>query len=88
MSVDVALHSLEYLDTEKDYVPWAAAMRELGYLSDMLRETEVFGDYQVCFDHISINSTNKIGTPPPTTTKPKRSLPTMLASAKNSPCHL
>ncbi|XP_056008322.1 putative aminopeptidase-2 isoform X2 [Ostrea edulis] len=46
VSVDVALHSLEYLDTEKDYVPWAAAMRELGYLSDMLRETEVFGDYQ------------------------------------------
>jgi hypothetical protein len=52
VSVDIALHSLEYLDTEMDYVPWAAALRELYYLSDMLRETEVFGDFQVCFDHI------------------------------------
>lgn len=47
LSVGVALPSLEYLDTESDYVPWVSAMNEVGYLSDMLGETEAYGDFQV-----------------------------------------
>lgn len=47
LSVGVALSSLEYLDTESDYVPWVSAMNEVGYLSDMLGETEAYGDFQV-----------------------------------------
>lgn len=45
MGVD--LPSLEYLDAESDYVPWVSTMNEVGYLSDMLGETEAYGDFQV-----------------------------------------
>lgn len=47
LSVGIALPSLEYLDSEADYVPWVSAMNEVGYLSDMLGETEAYGDFQV-----------------------------------------
>ncbi|XP_052090870.1 uncharacterized protein LOC127727793 [Mytilus californianus] len=46
LPVTIALETLNYLDKEMDYVPWAAATRELAYVDDMLSKTETFGDFQ------------------------------------------
>ena len=53
VDMDVALQTLEYLDQEIGYVPWRAAKRELGFLSDMMSRTELFGQFQV---YVACNS--------------------------------
>ena len=47
LEVTVALDTLDYLNGEQDYVPWAAAKRELKYVDDMLSSTEEYGEFQV-----------------------------------------
>lgn len=47
MSTDVALSVLEYLDKERDFVPWFAARTQLQYLDGMLMKTDLYGKFEV-----------------------------------------
>ncbi|XP_060551724.1 aminopeptidase N-like isoform X2 [Ruditapes philippinarum] len=46
LSTDIALSVLEYLDKELDYVPWQAARKQLNYLDDMFRKTDLYGKFE------------------------------------------
>ena len=45
--MDIALSTLEYLDKENDYVPWAAASRLLGDLRTRMTDTSGYGALSV-----------------------------------------
>lgn len=62
LSTEIALHVLEYLDKETDYVPWVAAAQQLSYLDDMLRRTKLYGQFNVCEKQIVFNFLMKIVT--------------------------
>ena len=47
LSTEIALHILEYLKKELEYVPWAAAQRQLSYIDGMLSKTELYGQFVV-----------------------------------------
>ena len=47
LSTDIALHTLEYLGKELEYVPWAAAQKQLSYLDSMLSKTDLYGQFEV-----------------------------------------
>jgi len=46
LSTNIALHTLDYLDQELDYVPWQAAWQQFDYLNMMIRRTELYGKFQ------------------------------------------
>ncbi|KAL4227197.1 hypothetical protein ACF0H5_015170 [Mactra antiquata] len=46
LSTEIALNVLEYLDKELDYVPWVAAIQQIGYIDSMLRKTDVYGQFK------------------------------------------
>ncbi|XP_069101890.1 uncharacterized protein [Argopecten irradians] len=41
----IALDMVDYLEDEMDYVPWYAAIAELGYADEMLMRTDLYGDF-------------------------------------------
>jgi hypothetical protein len=43
----VALRTIDYLHSEREFVPWSAALKELGYVDRMLRTDGLFGAYKV-----------------------------------------
>ena len=45
--MDIALQTVEYLANEDNYVPYSAALDELGYVDDMLERTELYGAFSV-----------------------------------------
>ena len=47
LDIDIALRTLEYLNTEEDYVPWVAAIRQLSYVDRMLKRTSLYGTFKV-----------------------------------------
>ncbi|XP_062585470.1 uncharacterized protein LOC134247152 isoform X2 [Saccostrea cucullata] len=81
VTVNVALQSLEYLDSEADYVPWRAAISELAYLSDMLGDTEVFGDFQTFMKQKLNNLFKKLTLDDSNSTHVETLLRTMVGSA-------
>ncbi|XP_046380097.2 aminopeptidase N-like [Haliotis rufescens] len=62
---DMALQTVEYLDRELEYVPWAAAIRQLGYVDTMLTKTGLYGAFgafmkakvQMPFNTLTMNNT-------------------------------
>lgn len=42
-----ALEFTSYMDKEKDYVPWASGLRNLGYIGSMFSMKPVYSDYEV-----------------------------------------
>ena len=45
--MDIALSTLEYLEEEEDYVPWAAANKQLSDLRTRMTETSGYGALSV-----------------------------------------
>lgn len=45
--IAIALGTLDYLDTETDYVPWEAAALQLGKLKTRLSNTDGYGALMV-----------------------------------------
>lgn len=48
MNISLALSSLVYLDKETEFVPWYAALNEIGYIRNMLLTKAIFGKFEVC----------------------------------------
>ncbi|XP_052782181.1 putative aminopeptidase-2 isoform X1 [Mya arenaria] len=46
LPMSIALKTLEYLNTEEEYVPWVAAGDELGFIDSMLKDTELYGPFK------------------------------------------
>ncbi|XP_048768229.2 aminopeptidase N-like [Ostrea edulis] len=46
MSISLALSSLDYLNQETEYVPWYAALGEIGYIRNMLLTKPIFGKFE------------------------------------------
>ncbi|XP_012939882.1 aminopeptidase N [Aplysia californica] len=46
LGLETALSTIEYLDTERDYVPWAAAIKETAYVTRMLSLTSLNGPFR------------------------------------------
>ena len=47
LNMTIALQTLDYLNNETEYIPWTAAGSEMNYISTMLRETELYGHFEV-----------------------------------------
>merc|ERR1719219_1183701 len=46
LSYEIALGVTSYLNKEVEYIPWAAALSGMGYLSQMLKRTPAYGSYK------------------------------------------
>ncbi|XP_076118297.1 aminopeptidase N-like [Mytilus galloprovincialis] len=55
LDIETALHTLDYLNNETEYIPWGAAVKELAYLDRMLVSTPVYGN----FERFMIDKVNK-----------------------------
>ena len=62
LKMEIALQTVEYLDKERDYVPWEAAGSELGYVGTMLQRHPLYGGFKVCTYYVS-NSRSMILSP-------------------------
>lgn len=47
MSYELALQTVEYLDNEEEYVPWKTGGGELTGIGTRLRDTAIYGAFQV-----------------------------------------
>ena len=47
LHINTALHTLDYLDKEQEYIPWGAAIKELSYLDRMLVSRPAYGNFEV-----------------------------------------
>lgn len=47
LSTEIAMGTLTYLDKEHDLVPWLAAKTQIDYLDEMLRKTDIYGEFKV-----------------------------------------
>ena len=45
----IALKTVNYLDKEKEFIPWKASLRELGYVDSMLERTALYGPFSVSY---------------------------------------
>lgn len=43
----IALKTVNYLDKEKEFIPWRASLTELGYVDSMLERTALYGPFSV-----------------------------------------
>ncbi|VDI46482.1 Hypothetical predicted protein [Mytilus galloprovincialis] len=46
LDIKTALHTLDYLNSETEYIPWGAVVKELAYLDRMLVSTPVCGNFE------------------------------------------
>lgn len=47
VSMTIALKTVNYLDKEKEFIPWRASLTELGYVDSMLERTALYGPFSV-----------------------------------------
>jgi len=60
----IPLANTEYLTKEVDFIPWKAALNQIGYLDLMLGRTEHYGDFKAfliqhltsIYDHLGFDS--------------------------------
>ena len=46
LSYDIALGVTSYLNKEKEYIPWSAALGGMRYIRDMLKRTPAYGPFK------------------------------------------
>ena len=51
LDLTTALQFTEYLDKEREYIPWTTALSGLSYIGAMLTLTPSYGDYSVSILH-------------------------------------
>ena len=51
LKYELALGVTSYLNSETEYIPWAAALTGFRYLEEMLKRTAAYGDFKVSFGH-------------------------------------
>lgn len=61
LNQSIALRVVEYLDIERDYVPWKAAANELNYVSAMLVTTGLYGAFKDFLANKSMNQYQELG---------------------------
>ena len=47
LKYEIALGVTSYLNSETEYIPWAAALTAFRYLEEMLKRTAAYGDFKV-----------------------------------------
>ena len=47
LNYELALGVTSYLNSETEYIPWAAALTGLRYIEEMLKRTSGYGDFKV-----------------------------------------
>ncbi|KAK3769904.1 hypothetical protein RRG08_048116 [Elysia crispata] len=65
LPISTALRTLEYIDSERDYIPWRAASTQISYVAKMLSLTPAYGPFrnfmksklEVPFTAIGMNNT-------------------------------
>lgn len=55
----LALNSTRYLAKERDYLPWDAALNNLGYIKTMFDRSEVYGPMRVSPSHMGLARTKE-----------------------------
>lgn len=50
----IALKTVNYLDKEKEFIPWKASLRELGYVDSMLERTALYGPFSVSYIYFDL----------------------------------
>lgn len=60
VSMTIALKTVNYLDKEKEFIPWKASLGELGYVDSMLERTALYGPFSVRNYRISGNFRNDL----------------------------
>jgi aminopeptidase N len=61
LSYDVALGVTSYLEKEVEYIPWAAALSGMGYLSKMMKRTPAYGSYKKYMRNLVDPLYNRVG---------------------------
>ncbi|XP_021377931.1 uncharacterized protein LOC110466016 isoform X1 [Mizuhopecten yessoensis] len=61
LSLQIALDMIDYLTEELDYVPWYAALAQLGYADEMLMRTEVYGDFTTVIRNLIAKPFESVG---------------------------
>ncbi|XP_052694307.1 aminopeptidase Ey-like isoform X2 [Crassostrea angulata] len=51
VSMTIALKTVNYLDKEKEFIPWKASLGELGYVDSMLERTALYGPFSRFMKH-------------------------------------
>ena len=51
LKYELALEVTSYLNSETEYIPWAAALTGLRYIEEMLKRTSGYGDFKVRSKH-------------------------------------
>lgn len=46
--MSIALRTTEYLNKEREWIPWSAAGSQLGYVGTMLERHPLYGSFTVC----------------------------------------
>lgn len=47
LDYDIAMDLTDYLEHERDYLPWQAALSSLGYISSQMSRTSGYGLFKV-----------------------------------------
>ena len=58
LKYELALEVTSYLNSETEYIPWAAALTGLRYIEEMLKRTSGYGDFKVSSKHCFMRSYN------------------------------
>ncbi|XP_052261394.1 aminopeptidase N-like isoform X2 [Dreissena polymorpha] len=68
LAMEVALQTTNYLDKEREYVPWAAASSQLSFVNSMLARHPLYGSFRKfmrnktedTFNELTMNNTNAL----------------------------
>merc|ERR1719266_2949051 len=61
LSYEIALGVTSYLNKEVEYIPWAAALSGMGYISQMLKRTSAYGAYKKYMKKLVDPLYNRVG---------------------------
>ena len=70
LSYDIALQVTNYLANEVEYIPWAAALKELNYLKEMLEKTTAYENFKKYINKLVKPVYNRLGYKPDPNYKP------------------
>ena len=61
LSYEIALQVTSYLGNEAEYIPWAAALKGLDYIKNMLQHTPAYGSFKIYINKLVEPIYNKLG---------------------------
>ncbi|XP_013400083.2 putative aminopeptidase-2 [Lingula anatina] len=61
VDIELAMQTTKYLSKETEYIPWEAALLNVGYLDIMMSKTQHYGNYQKYMLHQILPLYNRVG---------------------------